>query len=342
MIPPRSASQLNLFFLAIFAVLAGALGYWTFVARASLLTRPDNPRALIAFNRIQRGRILDRNGLVLAETVGEPGDYVRHYERAAALVTGYASFTYGLSSIEAAANDTLTGSNDLDDTGRWWHYSVLNEPQIGHDVTLTLDLNLQRAAYIALDGQAGTVVVLDSLTGEVLVMASSPSFDPAQLDDQFKTFTDDSNGPLINRATLGLYPADDLLSRFPDTLDLSQTPALPINVLPAQGKNLTPLHAALLIAALDNDGVMPVPHLILGQDPPAGSHPVALVPPTTALDLRTLFINGYNATTHSGFKFLTLGWYAALHPDTHQVIVVVLENNDADHAKSVATQTLAP
>jgi len=342
MMPARSANLLSTFFLVVFIVLALALGYWTFVIRDSLLARPDNPRILIAFNRIQRGRILDRNGLVLAESVGEPGDYVRTYQRAAALVTGYASFTYGLSGIEAAANDTLTGANDLDETNRWWHYSVLDEPQIGHDVTLTLDLPLQRAAYTALDGQAGTVVILDSITGEVLTMASSPSFDPAELDTQFNTFTDDSNGPLINRAVLGLYPADDLLSRFPSTLDLSQTPALPLPIQPATGTNLTPIHAALLVAALDNGGTMPVPHLIVGQEPPATSHPIALVPPATAVELRDVFVNGYNATTHSGFKFVTLGWYIALQPATHHVIVVVLENNDAAHAKAVANEIVKP
>lgn len=335
MIVQRSARHLSLFFLATFAALGLALGYWTFVVRGELLSRADNPRALIAFNRIKRGRILDRNGLVLAETVGQPGDYIREYERSAALVTGYASFTYGLSGIEAAANETLTGINDLDETGRWWHTGVLNEPQVGHDVTLTIDLNLQRAAYSALDGGAGTVVVLDSATGEVLVMASSPSFDPAELDKQFVTFTDDSNGPLINRAVLGLYPADDLLSRFPETLDLSQTPELPIALQPALDKAITPMQAALLIAALDNGGTMPVAHLMVGADA-AGSHPIAMLPPGDAEKLQPLFVNGYAATTHSGFKFKTLGWYAVLVPETHRVIVVVLENNDAGAAKAVA------
>lgn len=334
--PARSAYHLSAFFLAAFAALALALGYWTFVARGALLARPDNPRALIAFNRIQRGRILDRNGAVLAETVGVPGDYSRHYERAAALVTGYASFTYGFSGIEAAANETLTGANDLDEVGRWWHYGVLNEPQIGHDVTLTLDLGLQRAAYTALDGQAGTVVVVDSQTGEVLVMASAPSFDPAQLDAQFNAISDDSTGPLINRATLGLYPADDLLSRFPETLDLKQTPTLPIAVRPAEGKTMTPLQAALLVAAVDNGGMMPVPQLIVGDAPAAGSHPIAILPTASALELQTLFGNGYSATTHSGFKFVTLGWYAGLDPEAHRAIVVVLENSDAAQAKAVA------
>ena len=340
---PSSTTQppnhLNLFFLVSFSILALALGYWTFMTRDSLLTRTDNPRALIAFNRIQRGRILDRNGLALAETVGAPGDYIRQSDPAAALVVGYSSFTYGLSGLEAAADTVLSGLNDLDPTTRWWHSDVLDEPQIGQAITLTLDRDLQRAAYAALAGQPGTVVILDSTSGEILALASSPSFDPAQLETQFDSFTADSNGPLINRATLGLYRANELINLFPPTLDLSQTPSLPIPVRPVEGQQITPLHLAYLIAAVANAGVRPIPQLILKPESLISTeHPIALLSPTAAARVYPLFVSGYNATTASGFEDETLGWYVALEPDTQHVLIIVLENSNANKAATVAAE----
>ena len=337
----RSTTHLGLFFLGGFGVMAMALAYWTFIARDELLARADNPRALIAFNRIRRGRIQDRNGLTLAETVGQPGDFVRQYDPAAAIVVGYASFTYGYSGIEAAANGALTGATDEDNLTRWWRYSVLDEPQIGRDVTLTLDRDLQRAAYAALVGRAGAVVVLDTASGEILVMASAPSFDPARLDAQFNSFTADSNGPLINRAALGLYPAGNLLGLFPGTLDLSQTPILPIAVAPAQADRITPVHLALLIGAVANDGVMPLPRLTIDPAPSAG-HSVAIIPPADADRIRPLFVSGYNATTPAGIQSETLGWYAGLRPEARQVIVVVVERSDAAQAAAVARSVWGP
>lgn len=330
----QSPHYLTAFFLASFSLLAIALGYWTLIARDTLITRNDNPRALIAYNRIQRGRILDRNGLVLAESVGQPGDYERRYEPSSAHVVGYASFRYGLSGIEAAADASLTGLEGQDNLSQWWRYDVLGEPQIGEDVQLTLDLDLQRAAFNALNGGPGAIVILDVSTGEILVMASSPSFDPAQIDADFETFTEDSNGPLINRATLGLYRADAILDRFPGTVDLSQTPQLPIPVQSAEGNRLTPLHMALLVAATGNAGVMPAPRLIVGQ-PPTGQ-PVTILPASEAADLAAAFRSGYALTIPSGFEDETLGWFVALTPDSRRAVCVVLENATADRAANLA------
>jgi cell division protein FtsI/penicillin-binding protein 2 len=334
-----SITHLTAFFLVAFSILALTLGYWTFITRDSLLSRNDNPRALIAFNRIQRGSILDRNGVTLAESLGVPGDYVRHTDPASALVIGYSSFTYGLSGIEAAADSVLSGLNESDPTTRWWHYDVLDEPQLGHAITLTLDRDLQRSAYTALEGHPGTAVILDSTSGEILAMASSPSFDPAQLETQFDSFTADSNGPLINRATLGLYRANDLINLFPRTLDLSQTPVLPIPVRPVEEKRITPVHLAYLIAAVANAGVRPIPHLILKPDSLTSvGHTVAIISPSDAADLYPLFASAYNATTASGFEDETLGWYVAIESETQRIVVIVLENSNANEAAALASQ----
>lgn len=58
-------------------------------------------------------------------------------------------------------------------------------PRPGHRVVLTLDLALQQAAEAAFDGLAGSVVVLEVHTGELLALTSTPSFDPSKLAGYF-------------------------------------------------------------------------------------------------------------------------------------------------------------
>jgi cell division protein FtsI/penicillin-binding protein 2 len=348
---PDSVRDLAVFFLSAFAILALATGYWNLVSRDSLVSRDDNPRALILYNRTQRGRILDRDGAALAETTGQPGDYTRHYElgEAAAHLVGYASFSYGLSGIEAAADSTLSGDEGLADFERWWRRDLLGEIQIGRDVQLTLDLNLQQSAFDALAGRPGAIVIVGPASGDLLALASSPSFDPARLDADFETISANVNGPLINRATTALYPASQLLALFPPTLDLSSAPALPIPTSPADGEKVSPLQMALLAAAIVNNGEMPAPRLIESIQTATG-HPIAVIPPNMADQLQSQFesngvLSGFSlpgdaATLPSGFGEGTVGWFIGFAPDGSYAISVLLEDGTGEEAAKAATLAL--
>ncbi len=87
----------------------------------------------------------------------------------------------------------------------------VREPAEGKDVVLTIDQNMQHAAYQALEGRRGAVVVLDPATGEVLALVSSPAFSPnnfAQRDDRSRAaaYLKDKDAPLINRALGAHFP----------------------------------------------------------------------------------------------------------------------------------------
>jgi penicillin-binding protein 2 len=75
----------------------------------------------------------------------------------------------------------------------------------------TLDRGLQERAAELLEGKRGAVVALDPNSGQVLAMASSPSFDPnlfvpAIAPEDWKALLSAPGQPLLNRATQGLYP----------------------------------------------------------------------------------------------------------------------------------------
>ena len=70
----------------------------------------------------------------------------------------------------------------------------------------TLDADLQQAASDALGNFKGAVIVMEADTGKILAMVSKPDFDPNQIASNWETLnTDETNSPLLNRATSGSY-----------------------------------------------------------------------------------------------------------------------------------------
>lgn len=85
------------------------------------------------------------------------------------------------------------------------------EAKPGKNITLGIDYKLQNLAERLLEGKLGAIVALDPKTGEVLCMASSPSYDPRIMvgRDRGKnqvTLQQDPMKPLLNRAIMGTYP----------------------------------------------------------------------------------------------------------------------------------------
>jgi len=81
----------------------------------------------------------------------------------------------------------------------------------GKDLILTIDIESQLAAHEALAGRRGAVVAIDPKTGEVLVFASEPSFDPNAISigmsrAQYRALQENPDLPLFNRALQGTYP----------------------------------------------------------------------------------------------------------------------------------------
>ena len=92
-------------------------------------------------------------------------------------------------------------------------------PVPGENLYLTLDIDLQKTAYDALDGFNGAVVAIDIKTGGVLVFASRPGFDPNPFvigiaNDAYQSLQSSENQPLYNRALRGLYPPGSTIKPF--------------------------------------------------------------------------------------------------------------------------------
>jgi penicillin-binding protein 2 len=87
----------------------------------------------------------------------------------------------------------------------------IERPVAGKDLELSLDIELQRVAEEALGQNRGAIVALDPWTGEVLVLASTPGFDPNKFargisTQDYRDLTGNPDQPLYNRALRGTYP----------------------------------------------------------------------------------------------------------------------------------------
>ncbi|SHO58001.1 penicillin-binding protein 2 [Vibrio quintilis] len=84
-------------------------------------------------------------------------------------------------------------------------------PVPGKDIVLNIDVGLQEYLYQLFEGRRGSAVVLDPKDNGVLAMVSSPSYDPNAFvhgisGKAYRTLLNDKDRPLVNRATLGIYP----------------------------------------------------------------------------------------------------------------------------------------
>lgn len=133
----------------------------------------------------------------------------------------YASGDYiGKLGVERAYEDQLRGVKGMrimlrDVRGRTQgHYQngkYDKQAQPGKNLTLGLDKDLQTLAERLLQGKLGAIVAIEPSTGEVLCMASSPTYDPRSMvgrnrSKNHKMLNADAMRPLLNRAIMGTYP----------------------------------------------------------------------------------------------------------------------------------------
>jgi penicillin-binding protein 2 len=126
--------------------------------------------------------------------------------------------TEGREGLEQTFNQVLTGKRGeykitFDKDGRKTSEKITTPPVPGHNVVTTLDLRLQELAEKALEAKAkrGAIVILEPNSGDILAMASWPTYDPNAFTptisaEKFKALQDDPNIPLLPRAFRSSYP----------------------------------------------------------------------------------------------------------------------------------------
>lgn len=126
----------------------------------------------------------------------------------------------GTQGLEASYENVLRGKKGVEMLLRDAHGRIQGKyrsgaldtmPERGKDLTLSIDINLQRLGERLLKNKIGSIVAIEPSTGEVLCMVSSPSYDPhilvgRQRGANHKKLANDKRKPLLNRAIMGTYP----------------------------------------------------------------------------------------------------------------------------------------
>ncbi|HEY2776654.1 MAG TPA: penicillin-binding protein 2 [Gaiellaceae bacterium] len=215
-------SRLALVALILLSALIAATTYWQTWAKGGLAAKQDNEIQRVAQFRIRRGLIYASDGktvLAANRAVKRAGQtlYFRRYP-----TNGFASQTVGYSTqgrsragIERDQNAYLTASNaNLGTIFDKLTDNLKGTTVTGNNLILNLRVGVQRIAETALAGKCGAAVMLNPKNGRVLVMASSPSYNPNKINSdagyasilKSPSACPGSTSALLNRATQGLYP----------------------------------------------------------------------------------------------------------------------------------------
>lgn len=135
----------------------------------------------------------------LGDAIGRAG-IERTYEKHLRGVDGYEKIVVdakGRRQLDETVDQLLGGGHRV-------------EPQPGHNLILTVDLDLQQAAEAAFNGRAGAVVALDPNDGSILAMVSHPGYDANRISgalgkEEKARLDDDELKPWLNRPIQGQY-----------------------------------------------------------------------------------------------------------------------------------------
>ncbi|QUI23498.1 penicillin-binding protein 2 [Vallitalea pronyensis] len=205
----KTINNVSYIFIGLFALLVVHIVIFVVFDSANIVINSYNPRLEQIEENIVRGKIMDRDGNVLAETVidGTTEYRVYPYENVFAHIVGYSE--RGKTGLEALVNYDLLKSNVsiIDKTIQ----AVSNQKSRGNNVVATLDAELQKLAHQLLGNRKGAIVAIEPSTGKIICMVSKPDFNPNDIESIWDKLVEEEKksplkSPLVNRATNGLYP----------------------------------------------------------------------------------------------------------------------------------------
>ena len=202
--------------MVIFTALMVNLSYLYVGQQSGLNERPENRRVADARFAQDRGPIMVGNTpIAKSEPVKDRYKFQRSYTSGElyAQVTGYYSYLYRTSALEASYSSELSGVDDSQFLARLIDSASGATPR-GATLETTLSAKAQKAAWDGLAGRKGAVVAIDYSTGAIKALVSLPSYDPNELathdltasSEAWKRLNADADKPMANRATREIYP----------------------------------------------------------------------------------------------------------------------------------------
>jgi penicillin-binding protein A len=216
----RQLNRLAVVAVVLLTALIVATTYWQAWAAGDLKAKQDNAIQRVVQFTIARGLIYGADGKTVfaankKKKTGTNTLFFRRYPNKglAAQTIGYSTVSRSQTGLEESMNDYLTGSNTNLSNAFHNLLNKLGQATIkGDNLQLTIRPKVQRLAQQLLGNRCGAVVAMSPRTGALYVMASSPTYDPNEVDQpggyarilHIRGACDGASA-LYDRATQGLF-----------------------------------------------------------------------------------------------------------------------------------------
>ncbi len=270
----RGMFAIGVCFVLIVLVFLGQMFRLQIVAGKDYAKRSTDNRLNKSILFSDRGVIYDRTGERLAWNAesSEGRDFAERVytdRRGLGQLLGYVNYPrkdssgfyfrteyVGRGGVEDSFNGALAGENgeqllEVDAFGAPISGHVVHEPESGRDVTLTIDAKLSEALYdhIATSGnkvgfRSGAGAIMDVKTGELIALASYPSFDPEALTvgdaEKLAAYIADDRLPFLNKIISGVYTPGSIVKPFMALAALEEKIISPETVIVSTGSLTIP------------------------------------------------------------------------------------------------------
>lgn len=244
----RAMFAIGVCFSLMLAIYLGQLFKLQIIEGAAYAQRSLNNHLNRTVIFAERGVIYDRTGERLAwNAEGTTGrafaERVYSDRRGIGQILGYVNYPrkdssgfyfrteyVGRGGAEESFDADLRGENgeqllEVDALGESISENVVHEPQSGQEIRLTIDARLSEALYdhiatsaARVDFRSGAGAIMDVETGEIIAMASYPSFDPEAMTrgdaDAIDAYNADDRLPFLNKITSGIYTPGSIVKPF--------------------------------------------------------------------------------------------------------------------------------
>jgi len=201
--------------MVLFVALMLNVSVTSMTRQSSLDENSQNRRVMDARFAQDRGAIMvGTTPIAVSKPVKDQYKFQRSYPQGElyAPVTGFYSYVYGASGLESSMSAELAGQ-DSNQILSGLISAEAGQSQPGATVVTTLNAKAQQAAWDGLAGRPGAVVAINTQTGAIEALVSSPSFDPNTLATHdlaasqatWKQLNADASQPMLNRATRNTY-----------------------------------------------------------------------------------------------------------------------------------------
>lgn len=246
----KTAYGIGVLAILIFLIFSGKL--WSLEVKdyANYTVRSENNRLRFAAIFPERGKILDRNGVVIAKNSDSPDQTLGYQTRIYDNTTGignaigfvkypkvdssgfyYQTEVAGVDGIEKVYNNVLAGTNgikivEVNAFNQIQSEGLYSQAENGKDLKLSIDTRLTKAFYGFMEQTAadrgfsgGAATLMDINTGELLALTSFPEYNPQILTDgkdaaALKNYAEDSRKPYLDRPINGLYAPGSIVKPF--------------------------------------------------------------------------------------------------------------------------------